>query len=93
MQYAAAPGTYMGNSPSTLATYSFLTWRVRICVSISRAFAGFRPNISSPEVSRSSLQQYIYQCSGASNEGGTKVREDFTITEKAPISQVCETEV
>ena len=54
MQYAAAPGTYMGNSPSTLATYSFLTWRVRICVSISRAFAGFRPNISSPEVSRSS---------------------------------------
>ena len=61
MQYAAAPGTYMGNSPSTLATYSFLTWRVRICVSISRAFAGFRPNISSPEVSRSSLQQYTYQ--------------------------------
>ena len=61
MQYAAAPGTYMGNSPSTLATYSFLTWRVRICVSISRAFAGFRPNISSPEVSRSSLRQYTYQ--------------------------------
>ena len=63
MQYAAAPGTYMGNSPSTLATYSFLTWRVRICVSISRAFAGFRPNISSPEVSRSSLQQYTYHIS------------------------------
>ena len=63
LQYAAVwyCGTYMGNSPSTRATYSFLTWRVRICVSISRAFAGFRPNISSPEVSRSSLPQYTYQ--------------------------------
>ena len=47
--------THPGNSPSTLATYSFLTWRVLICVSISRALAGFLPNISSPEVSLSSL--------------------------------------
>ena len=55
MQYAAAPGTYMGNSPSTLATYSFLTCLVLICVSISLALAGFLPNMSSPEVSLSSL--------------------------------------
>ena len=31
-----------------------MTARLRICCSISRAFRGFRPNISSPEVSRSS---------------------------------------
>ena len=47
--------THPGNSPSTLATYSFLTCLVLICVSISRALAGFLPNISSPEVSLSSL--------------------------------------
>ena len=48
--------TYIGKSPSTRQMYSFLTCLVLIWVSISRALPGFLPNISSPEVRRSSLE-------------------------------------
>ena len=45
--------THSGNSPSTRQTYSLRTCLLRICCSMSRAFLGFRPNMSSPEVSLS----------------------------------------
>ena len=45
--------TYSGNSPSTLQMYSLSTWRFLICCSMSLAFRGLRPNMSSPDVSLS----------------------------------------
>lgn len=47
--------TYSGKRPSTRQTYSFCTWRVRICSSNSRAFSAVRPNKSRPDVRRSNL--------------------------------------
>ena len=66
-----------GNSPSTLATYSFLTCLVLICVSISLALAGFLPNMSSPEVSLSSLNTMditLFACANFATDNIRKCR-------------------
>ena len=62
--------TYIGKSPSTRQMYSFLTCLVLIWVSISRALPGFLPNISSPEVRRSSLETQWSGVTWQASRGG-----------------------